>query len=177
MYDEIEWWKVNFGTDKIILVLTDPDEAVEGLFSSQIEKLKLTEKPWIDLRGWQRRETENEKIRDSYEQLVQLASLLQSPPKTKGELWPSWKREFDRQKRRKLFMLVSLTVFFFLSIAGALGVRHWILRGRAIEVLGTFNATFLDQSTELWIHNPPTKPKHSWRQFGDSVRRLSLIHI
>ena len=175
--DEISWWESNFGTGRIKLVLTDPDEQVKGLFSSQIQRLELADHPWIDLRGWKTRKTKSDKVRDSYEQLVQLASLLQDPPRTKGELWPAWKREYDRKNRRKLVMFLSLIVLSFLSIAGGLGLQHWFLRSRAIEVLGTFNATFSDQSTVLWINYPPSKPKHSWQEFQDSVECLPSLSV
>ena len=175
--DEIEYWVENFGADRIRLILTDSDANPDELFSETILHSKINAKPWIDLRGFSKRKSTDRKVRDSDEQLVQLAAQLQRPPQTKGDLWPAWKRESDRRKRRKFVMLASLAVLFFLSIAGGLGGRHWFLRGRAVEILGTFNATFSNQSAELRINYPPKKTKDEWRIFENSVERLSSLSV
>ena len=102
---------------------------------------------------------------------------MQTPPKTKGELWPAWKREFDRKKRRRLLTLRALGVFIILSFAGALGVRHWKLRGHAIEFLETFEAKISNNSTELQINRPPRKTEQDWKLFGDAVTRLPSLCV
>lgn len=184
VHDEIQWWEDNSDTSRIKLVLTDPEEPVEDLFSSQIDRLKLTEKPWIDLRGWGTRKSEDEKIRDSHEQLVQLASLLQSPSKTKGELWPSWKRESDRRKRRRIFVGVTALI---LSIAGLIVINWQSGQNQVKEaeiqlrkeqtrakmvVKNVFWAELSYEPFRLVIHYPPSSPELDWREFSDSVAKL-----
>jgi hypothetical protein len=169
---EIKWFIENKGVDNILLAISEGeniDDQREVLFHPIILEHGLDKKPFYDFRSFKSNSKKWQKVRDSDEELTNLASHLND--NTSGKILPLWRRELTKKVRRQRLIFGMIALFF--AVVSIVAFVQWQKAGKN-EKLAIANMDKATRNADTAKRNEQTAKenlkKYLVEQFQRNIR-------